>query len=131
MHQALPYVVAYGGGLERFVQHKIMGNRSGPAYLRFMAGHLNRGSKCEVSFDNNDRVTHFSFMTSEQLTLFQCFPHFLGIDSTYGTCRERLNMFLFVAIDSLGVGIPIFLMDYQRNNCLHILCVETVLNIRW
>ena len=89
------------------VRARLHGNRNNPAYLLRLSEQLNINGSCVCLRDENNFVTHFIHMTAEQKELCRRYPEFIGIDSTYRTCRERYHLFQLVVIDSNGIGIPI------------------------
>lgn len=68
---------------------------------------LNATGRSCCLFDDNRQLTHFIFMTQHQITIAQRYPEVLGMDSTYKTCQPRMSLFIMVAIDSNGIGLPV------------------------
>ena len=86
---------------------RVLGNRSNAEYLSKLERDLNESGSC-ISIRNEENfLTHFIYMTDEQKTLCLRYPELLGIDATYGTCRQRYLLYQIVVVDSCGIGIPI------------------------
>lgn len=86
---------------------KYTGIPSNEASLDDLSTQLNGCGHCRILRDAANVLTHFIFMTREQVVIFRRFPQFVGIDSTYRSCREKYHLFVLVAVDSCGVGIPV------------------------
>lgn len=88
-------------------KHSLIKSTKRPNYLLQLSQEMNQNGRSRCIMNADNYVTHFIFMTANQLSMYRKYPELIGMDATYDVCREAYVLFQLVAVDANNKGFSI------------------------